>query len=602
MVFRFTLILLLGLVHTGMKAQKSSDIEKDYAYARGFMDRKEYSLAMEALKEFTQSYESSPLHPYALFNYAMAAYYQDKQALAKDMLRQLNEKYPQWEKMDEAYFWIGKINLEQDNYTAALDAFGKIRNPQIRSAAEKLKRKALTEIQDEEKIRQLYEQYPNVRAIARIYLRVLLAKPLSEQNRAEIENIIAQNNFSREEFLIVDKDEAVRKETYNVAVLFPFMLDENASDRYVKSNFVLDLFHGIQKAVDDLQEQNINIELFAYDTKRDSTTTAAILQKDELKAMDVLIGPLYPSASELVQEFSRDNRINMFNPLSNNAMVIGNNPYSFLYLPTNRTMAQKAAEFAKEAFVNKYAVIVYGPSSKDSLMAYEYKEEIEKDSFEIVWMNEVMPRESEAIPDYLAATIEDSDTLIIEEDSIGHVFVATEDDLIAANTIAAVEKRGDRIPIIGHASWLGYSFMEYAQLERLNVYLLAPNYIDLTTSKYKELKKRYIHKMHSKPSDYVFKGYDLMYFIGKMLDQHGTYFQLSFDEDSVFREALSMGLSYNYFNNNQFIPIIQFSDADIVIADAEIEAVKLIEEAEKRAKQREKEAKKALKEQENEQE
>ncbi|MCH8014867.1 MAG: sigma 54-interacting transcriptional regulator, partial [Candidatus Dadabacteria bacterium] len=172
--------------------------------------------------------------------------------------------------------------------------------------------------------------------------------------------------------------------------MLPFMFDDLKPIRGRASNqFILDIYEGIKLAHQKLIDDGMKIELYAYDTRKEPDRTKMILQQHDLKGMDVIIGPLYPGPSKLVTEFAYQNRINLINPISNNSEVIGNNPYSFLYNPTSESMARTAAEYASANLQNKNVVIYYGEGRKDSVLAFNYMKLIERDSFNILFIEKI---------------------------------------------------------------------------------------------------------------------------------------------------------------------------------------------------------------------
>ncbi len=541
--------------------------ERNYANAKDLFNLGKYELSMEAFRTLIREQEGNKYAEYASFYYAMAAYKANLPSLANSMFLQLQDRFPKWSKIDEVNFWLGKLSFEEGKFLNGMDYLSRINLTSIKKDAILIKRINLDSLHDLGTLSQLYSKYPQDDLIAATYAREINNAPVTPENRTLLRELIQKHKLDKSALDIVDAETSLKKESYNVAILFPFKLDDISIRRLARSNFVTDLYQGILLAQERLKNSGISLKIHAYDTKRDSAATAEILKMEELKTMDLIVGPLYPMSSKLVSEWSEENKINMINPISDNAQVIGTNPYSFLYKSSNITKALAVANLAKQAFDNKNAVIIYSDSPKDSVTAYTYKQAIEKDSFEVVWMHRTLPRESKMIPQVLAETIEDSDTLIIKCDSIGHIFVASERDLIAASSITAVESRGDKIPIIGHASWIDFRFTEYEQFERLDVLMLAPNYMDRSKDEFVEFKQSYMNQYHRVPTKYVYWGYDMLMFVGRLMNQYGLYFQHAFSDMEMQPGELSLGFQYNYSNDNQHLELIRFEGSDLTIVD-----------------------------------
>jgi hypothetical protein len=80
----------------------------------------------------------------------------------------------------------------------------------------------------------------------------------------------------------------------------------------------------------------------------------------------------------------------------------------------------------------------------------------------------------------------------IAPDSIGHIFVASNNELIGANTISGVETRRDGFMIIGNENWIDFKSLSLEQLAMLNIVLIAPSYVDRDNYRLNELNSRII--------------------------------------------------------------------------------------------------------------
>ena len=156
--------------------------------------------------------------------------------------------------------------------------------------------------------------------------------------------------------------------------------DLEPNDRRKFNQFILDIYQGVRLAADSLQNQGISLELLSYDTKRNTSALEKILEKEELKSADVIIGPFSSKLTELVNEFSFRNKINMINPLRTDSEVIGNNPYSFLYHPSNETIGRRMGDYVLKNSDRRPGVIIYSTRTcvqakarKGQLQHYYYK-------------------------------------------------------------------------------------------------------------------------------------------------------------------------------------------------------------------------------------
>jgi hypothetical protein len=383
--------------------------------------------------------------------------------------------------------------------------------------------------------------------------------------------------------------------------------DINPNNLRRSNQFILDIYEGIKVGINSLKERGISVNLYAFDTEKDAYKTQELIDSGELDGMDLLIGPLYPETVKLVSDFSLKKRINIFNPLSSNSDLIENNPFCFLLKPTYENMAYAAADFIKNSHRNKNAMIFYEDDPRDSLMAFTYKASIEEDSFNVVLTQKITGLDTISVYNTLTQKIrfdeldlkgEDSariierydlydylrrlsrassyneqrkirppEIFIIPPDSIGHIFVATNKELIAASSISGMETRGDSITLIGYEDWLDYKSLSLNQMEILDVKFIAPGYISNSNPRLQDVYQKILYTMNKSPNKYHYLGYELINFVGEMLYQHGIYFQVGLYDQEIYPGILYQGFDYSKSNDNQYIPIIGFEDSHFLISN-----------------------------------
>lgn len=585
---RIILILFCVLLSGSLYPQANTDFELKYRNGKELFDLGSYKLAMEELKPVTNQAPGNRFDEYASYFYALAAYRSSDTATARNMFNQIIIKYPEWEKTDEARYWAGTIYFQQGDYYQGLNHLKGIQDTTLVRMANEMKRHYLLEEDQEFILRDLYERYPDDRSIGYAMAQLIHEKPFIERDFPLLEEIITRFEFDPNAFDLILEEESVFKDKYNVAVLLPFLHSEMQPVRGRRSNqFILDIYEGIRIAVGELKDEDIDIELFAYDTQRDSTVTDSILHLKEFKSMDLIIGPLFPGPVALVTKYAFENRINMFNPLSTNIEVIRNNPFAFLVNPVAEFVASKCAYLTRDSIRdNLNAFIYYEDSPQDSLLVSSYRSLIEQDSFQVIRMRKIDDNNSNTIFTDLAATLdlynlsrEKRDSIealhdkeiseiqiyLMKRDSIGHIFAPSDDRIIASNVISAVNARPDSIQIIGSFKWLDYNFIDYVVAERLGAWFVAQTYIDRSTEAYNAFIEKYVNKHRTMPSDNLILSYDMMRFLGHSLDRYGTLFQYGLKAEGRVYGYFRGAYNYSIGNYNAYLPILRLRDSQLEI-------------------------------------
>ncbi len=606
---RYYLTSLLLTISLGLAfGQPTNSYKNDFSHGKELYSMGRYELAMEVLKPLTLPTNKSIYSPYAGYYYGLSAYKKGYSFLSEEMLKSILNIYPDWEKIDLVRLWLSKIYFEEKDYLQALAVIDKVKSSEINAKCEDLTRYEVSQIDDFEIVYELYQLYPENKALGEILADKIVNQPLLDQDRDLLRNLVSIFDLDKVKYKVIHELVSEKKETYNIAVLFPFMLEElNPTSLKMNNQFVLDIFEGIKVATRDLNTKGIRINVFAYDTERSAIKTQKIILSGELDGMDLLIGPLYPETVGIVSEYSHDRAINMFNPLSTNKELIENNPYSFLMKPTTEHLALAASDYVIGNLKNKNAIIFYEDTPKDSIAAFTYKVSIERDSFNVIFTQKLTGLDTVSVYNSLTQKVrfddlnlssEDSLRIIerhdlydyfkrlgrvrtIEErrkirpleifriapDSIGHIFVASNRELIGASTISGIETRGDSIVIIGNESWLTFKSVSLNQLERLSVLLLAPSYISHKNAALQDVNQKLLYTLNQPPTKYHYLGYETINFVGEMLNLYGVYFQVGLRTQGIYPGVLYQGYNYMESNDNIHIPIIEFKNSEFWIVN-----------------------------------
>jgi tetratricopeptide (TPR) repeat protein len=571
-------------------AQDRNTFQSHFNNGKELLNLKKYGLAMQAFKPLTNDIEGNPYEKTASFYYAVSAYENSQRQVAKDMFLQIASKYDDWSKIDEVYLWLANIYFQNGDYRKGLTYASKIENTEARQSVTRLRQSYLKKRSYAE-LDSMLSLYPSDREIAMNLADKIIAQPIFEQDRDLLENIVSVHELDGNKYSLEEDLRSIRKEKYQVALLLPFMFDEiQGNPKHLSNEWLIQMYEGILMGVSDLKSQGINISLHLYDTKKQRLATTKILEMEEMKFMDLIIGPLYAEPIQIVSEFAFEHKINMVNPLSSNSEIIGNNPYAFLYMPTHEIQARKAAEYIAEVVPNKNAFIFHGTNDRDSVLAYAYKEEIENKGFTVAHIEGVATEDGKRILDILTNTmtiefdasefdslaledkvignlrITEKDYLVIQPDSIGHVFVASYDPALVANTITGLETRRDTILLVGIERWLEER-VSLDGMNHLKTHLIAPSYVDKSNPKLDSINTLYKETFNAYPTKYFYTGYDVIATLGKLMNRSGNLFQFDPGINDYVSGEIFEGLLYGNKNSNQIVPIVKFVDAELQLVN-----------------------------------
>ena len=573
-----TLVCLL-LAH-GIQAHVDKESLRRYKTAKKYYAASDYVAAKATFASVLNAAEENDITPYALFYYALSAYHNEEPTLAEKTFATIVETYPDWEQQDEAWYWLGQLRFEADDPSAGLDRLAHITDEALAVPLGQMKAYFLAQLDDICLLQTLLRRYPEDRVVAQVLFDRVAHQPLISRD-LNLLNMLAHNfGLKLEENTSLKDVASLKKDSYNVGVFFPFFVDEVDYEEESSLLFVIALYQGIQAAVTALSAQGIKINLFAYDTKKDPVTTAALLKQEEIKGMDLIIGPLYATTIPLVAAFARKHKINLFNPLSKNTDFVGDNPFAFLFQPSLETQARSAAEFTLQDTDGELNVgIVYGDLAEDAMQARLYKQRIEAGmgkevAFMLPIADEALYRTENKLQEPSVVVDEDpeeeGDQEPISLEGLTHLYVASKDELSVANMLSIIETLAHSPRIIGHEAWLQHSSFAFDQLRQHRLYFVAPNYIDYEKEAIHAFRSSFYDRFAQYPSLYACIGYEMMVFLGRMLAQHGVYFQKSWDSTS-HQGIIFEGATYGPHHDNQSVPILQFKKGQLIICNQERE-------------------------------
>lgn len=558
------LVLIFSLV-----VVQAQDFRRDYNHAKNLFDKGQYSEAMAAFKPLTVYDQSNPFTEYSSFYYALSAQRLGYASVAKDMLLQVKKLYPNWDQMNEVNFWLSKLYFDLGEYFQGLFLATQVKDQSFQNQLIDLKRVSLAKITDPETLKMMLEDYPQEKEAARALVRLLGKQPFHLQDTALMESLIQRFNLNREKLVVNEIPKPIFKDSYRIALVMPFLASTlDPSPVKKKNQFVLDLYDGMKLAVDSLSRQGIKLELLAYDNERNKEVTKRILSKDELKTADLIVGPLFNEEAFPVQEFALANQISLIvNPVSNSADQTSN-PFVFLYQPSAETIAKRSAEWVANHVNRKTCMVYYGDNSKDSLMASNFIKHARELGVNVVYAQQVQKENSGTILTQLTTATEYDEwknalEFKLKKDSIGSIYVASDNELIYSKVINSVETRRDSIIVVGQESWLQDTSVDYSKFERTGVTLAAPNYQSITNPTFQAFRKKYIAKHGSLPAEYASIGFEFMMIMGQILSQHGINFIQTMPEGSTVQGALSAGYLWQATHDNGRVPFVSFKKGQL---------------------------------------
>ena len=153
-----------------------------------------------------------------------------------------------------------------------------------------------------------------------------------------------------------NKKESRKISTIKVALVLPFNTDGTGTrDEQTR---MVEYYEGFLMAVDSLKKNNISIDLFTYDSGRSIASITRILNKPEMKNMDVIFGPVHAEQVKPMASFAQKNNVRLVVPFSSKGEEVFNNPFVFQINTPQSYLYSEVYEHYLRKFPNAHVVFL----------------------------------------------------------------------------------------------------------------------------------------------------------------------------------------------------------------------------------------------------
>ncbi|MBA4411403.1 MAG: hypothetical protein C0397_18535 [Odoribacter sp.] len=313
----------------------------------------------------------------------------------------------------------------------------------------------------------------------------------------------------------------------------------------------LEFYEGVLLAVDSLQNKGMNIELFVFDASNQQMINA-LLQLDEFRDLNLIIGPVYPELQETVASFAAKNRIPMISPLSPTGNFEQNNSWYFKVNPTKEFQIEQTATYIGSEFLGKNFILLQLSGNSTSTEAKLAQMSIEKlaeqsgknmfheYNFQKQGVNSIKP--------------------ILSETGENIFFIPTDNEAqvsVAVTNLNALAENYN-IVLMGTPTLTKLKSIQTENFHRVRLRYLSHYFIDYNKPLVRRFVSQYREIFSAEPTQFSHQGFDVAYYFLSALYRYGKDFrnclpdypmeltQMFFD----FRKVTPMG---GYMNTGLFV-------------------------------------------------
>jgi hypothetical protein len=365
------------------------------------------------------------------------------------------------------------------------------------------------------------------------------------------------------------KEQPAKPETkmeVQISMLLPFDLD-NVNYRTAtlldlkKSEIAIDFYQGFKMGLDSVAHQKgaINFKLNVLDSQDDPTRLAALANREEVRSSDLIIGPIFPNGIKQFATYSKSRKTPMVSPLAASDPSNYNNPYLISFNSAIDQHAFKAAEFVKTDLRPKKVILIRSGQADEYKYAVPFKKGMDS-------LAKGIPFAEIGIKSVGYPNIYKS----LSPVGLNVIVLPATDRIFLLTILPELEKltANYQIAIIGHPGWGKASFLNNNQLELLNTYITSAYQVDYKSARVANFLKYYRSKYSLEPSEYAFKGFDIGFYLGNLMNKYGKdYFaevrNISFNGIHNNFKFLN-DIRYGYYNIGLMVMKYRFNELEIV--------------------------------------
>jgi LysM repeat protein len=338
----------------------------------------------------------------------------------------------------------------------------------------------------------------------------------------------------------------------DIAVLLPFYLAENSDRVKVDSSIVkgrkqykysqkpedwiypqsfdfIEMYNGILIAADTLRALGLNVNISAYDIRRDTEPTISLIKSGRLAEADLIIGPVFSNNLSIVSDYAGNLGIPVISPvpLISNSVLTGN-PTLFM---TNSSLEVAQKILSKEISMNNNSNIVFIHTDSTNIdpdvkryREFIFSELTKKMPYEEIRFKELIFYPRSAFGNDSINRISHS----LSENNGNVVIIASEDPPVVSEIITILHGllRKFDIRIFGYPSMVYLENLDSKIFFDLNQLIYSPYKVDYNAPGVRQFNLNYYRKFLTMPPEtsYAWMGFDIGYYFISGLAIHGHDF------------------------------------------------------------------------------
>ena len=315
-------------------------------------------------------------------------------------------------------------------------------------------------------------------------------------------------------------------DNYSVSFLLPFLYNSFDNIQGVPNNkslLAINYYYGAKMAFSRLGQEGLNINVNVFDTQASTSVTSSFLSGGAVPESNLIIGPAKKENVALVADFCKNSGITMFSPFNASPTIAKDNPFYVQARPTLESHGKKIIEHALARYQPEQIVLVVRDKGVEKKRLKIFQEEYPVNSSDSLgkFQELILPGDLKSLAEY--------DLMPIIKQDVETVFImpswSNESFIYSFLRQIRVVKGQNPVVVYGMPQWMEYERISYDYYEALNVHVSSEFFVDTESQSVKNFQREFFEKYGMIPDKNAYKGYDEMMFLGRRLQNNGTFWQ-----------------------------------------------------------------------------
>ncbi len=310
-----------------------------------------------------------------------------------------------------------------------------------------------------------------------------------------------------------------------IAIFAPLYLDSafDATNEYryaknVLPKFInpgLEFYEGAQLALDSLAREGAGMEVFVYDTRSAKESLEDQLKRAELADVKLIIAHCSSNEVRLFAEAAQKRNIPVINTTVPNDGGVSGNPYFVVLNPTLRTQVEGIYKYVQKYQATKQAIVFRKKGAiEDQIKSLldEYTKTTSSVALKIKYVDLV----DSFTVNQLKAQLDSNRSTVVISGTLDANFGKR-----LAQQLASISKSYP-LSLIGMPTWDGVRDFARPEFNGLEIIYANPFYNSKSDKISQDISAYFNNTMYARPSDMVFRGYEVTWKFAKLLIRYGN--------------------------------------------------------------------------------